>query len=132
MPKSVVTHVPVTKAAPAGTAGISSAATIFGSIAVSTQIPMRPDGSVELGDIRQQSRQVLGNLSSVLQSAGTGLGNLMHLTIYLTDINDRAGFNEVYEELIPQPYPARCALQVSSLARENMKVEITAIAAIPQ
>ncbi|MCP8999854.1 RidA family protein [Pseudarthrobacter sp. RMG13] len=110
---------------------LASAVTIFNSIAVSTQIPRKPDGSVELGDIREQSRQVLENLQTALARAGTSLSNVLQLTIYLTDMSERTGFNEVYEEFFPRPYPSRCAVEVSSLARTGMKVEVTAMAAIP-
>jgi reactive intermediate/imine deaminase len=110
---------------------LASAVTIFNSIAISTQIPRKADRSVELGDIRAQSRQVLENLQTALSRAGTGLSNVLHLTIYLTDMSERSVFNEVYEEFFRRPYPSRCAVEVSSLARKGMNVEVTAMAAIP-
>jgi 2-iminobutanoate/2-iminopropanoate deaminase len=128
MTTTAVNHLP---ASHDPSTSLASAVTVFNSIAVSTQIPRKPDGSVELGDIREQSRQVLENLQTALARAGTDLSNVLQLTIYLTDMSERTGFNEVYEQFFPRPYPSRCAVEVSSLARTGMKVEVTAMAAIP-
>ncbi|MCY1393361.1 reactive intermediate/imine deaminase [compost metagenome] len=53
----------------------------------------------------------------------------MHLTIYLTDMADRAAFNEVYKRYFAKPWPVRAAVGVASLAVEGMRVEVTAMAA---
>ena len=50
-----------------------------------TQIPSRPDGSIDLGDIESQSRQTLDNLRTVLEANGSELSDVAHLAIYLTD-----------------------------------------------
>ncbi|MFG2628623.1 RidA family protein [Streptomyces sp. NPDC048473] len=61
--------------------------------------------------------------------ANSDLSRLLHLTIYLTDIEDRGIFDEVYAEVVPRPYPARCCVAVAALAIEGMRVEVTALAA---
>ncbi|XLE11095.1 RidA family protein [Streptomyces sp. Pv4-95] len=94
-----------------------------------TQIPDRDDSSIDLGDIRQQTRQTLTNLADSLSRAHGDLSRLLHLTIHLTDIEDRDAFNEVYAEVVSRPYPVRCCVAVAALAVEGMRVEVTALAA---
>ncbi|MER8103373.1 RidA family protein [Kitasatospora sp. NPDC094016] len=108
---------------------LSADATGFGGLVCTTQIPDREDGSIELGDMREQTRQTLTNLANALRRANSDLSRLLHLTIYLTDIEDRGIFNEVYAEIVPRPYPARCCVAVAALAIEGMRVEVTALAA---
>lgn len=113
-----------------GSPPLYAGAVSFGGLVFTTQIPDRADGSIELGDMRRQCEQLFANLSTQLETAGSSIARLLHLTIYLTDMADRAGFNEVYVERVGQPVPVRCAVEVSALAIEGMKVEVTAIAAV--
>ncbi|WP_315808994.1 RidA family protein [Pseudomonas sp. C9-3] len=108
---------------------ISSDVAGFGGLLVSTQIPTLEDGSLELGDIKAQSEATLRSLQLALEKAGSGLDHVLHLTIYLTSMGDRAAFNEVYCSFFAKPYPVRAAVGISELAVEGMKVEVTAIAA---
>lgn len=108
---------------------ISSDVAGFGGLLVSTQIPTREDGSLELGDITAQSECTLRSLQIALEKAGSGLDHVLHLTIYLTSMADRPAFNEVYTRFFGKPYPVRAAVGVSELAIDGMKVEVTAIAA---
>ena len=108
---------------------LSSEVASFGDLLVTTHIPVKPDGSIELGDIKAQSECTLSSLKLALESAGSSMSHVMHLTIYLTDMSDRAGFNEVYKAMFTKPYPVRCAVGASALAIEGMRVEVTAIAA---
>lgn len=108
---------------------ISSDTTGLGNLLFTTHIPLRADGSIETGDIRTQSIATLESLKNSLEKAGSSLADVMHLTIYLTDINERPAFNEVYCSYFRKPYPVRCAVGVAALADPDMKVEVTAIAA---
>lgn len=108
---------------------ISSDVIGFNGILVSTQIPVRADGSLELGDVTAQSECTLQALKVALERAGSSMGRVMHLTIYLTDMADRAAFNEVYKRFFAKPWPVRAAVGVASLAVEGMRVEVTAMAA---
>ena len=110
---------------------ISSDVVGFNGILVSTQIPTRADGSLELGDITLQSECTLQALKVALEKAGSAMDRVMHLTIYLTDMADRAAFNEVYKRFFakPWPWPVRAAVGVAALAVEGMRVEVTAMAA---
>ena len=107
---------------------ISSDVSGIGNLLVTTQIPLRPDGSIELGDITAQSECTLASLRASLEKAGSRLEDVLHLTIYLTDMADRPGFNDVYCRFFKKPYPVRCAVGISALAIEGMRVEVTAMA----
>lgn len=108
---------------------ISSDVAGFGGLLVSTQIPTREDGSLELGGIVEQSECTLRALKSALERAGSSMERVLHLTIYLTDMADRAAFNEVYQHFFAKPWPVRAAVGVAALAVEGMRVEVTALAA---
>ncbi|ROL62654.1 reactive intermediate/imine deaminase [Pseudomonas protegens] len=108
---------------------ISSDVAAFNGILVSTQIPTRADGSLELGDITLQSECTLQALKVALERAGSSMDRVMHLTIYLTDMADRAAFNQVYQRFFVKPWPVRAAVGVAALAVEGMRVEVTAMAA---
>ncbi|RMW19377.1 Endoribonuclease L-PSP [Pseudomonas syringae pv. tagetis] len=108
---------------------ISSDVADFNGVLVSTQIPTRPDGSLELGGITEQSECTLRALKDALERAGSSMDRVMHLTIYLTDMADRAAFNDVYKRFFRQPWPVRAAVGVAALAVEGMRVEVTAMAA---
>jgi enamine deaminase RidA (YjgF/YER057c/UK114 family) len=64
-----------------------------------------------------------------LESSGSTMYRVMHLTIYLTDMADRAAFNEVYKRFFAKPWPVRAAVGVATLAVDGMRVEVTAMAA---
>lgn len=124
---SALRHVPVH--GDDGTELSSDATILPNGLLTTTQIPSRPDGSIDLGDIESQSRQTLDNLRTVLEANGSGMNDVAHLTIYLTDIaTDRSGFNVVYQETFGHPLPVRCAVGVAALAVEGMRVEVTALA----
>ena len=109
---------------------LASRAVVAGGLVYATVIPRRDDGSIETGNVNDQTEQIFANLDAVLTQAGSSLVRLVHLTIYLTDIADREAFNQVYERAVPRPFPSRCAVEVSALAVEGMKVEVTAIGAV--
>ena len=108
---------------------ISSDTAGLGNLLVTTHIPLKADGSLETGDIRTQSIATLESLKNSLEKAGSSLADVIHLTIYLTDINERPAFNEVYCSYFKKPYPVRCAVGVAALADPEMRVEVTAMAA---
>ena len=108
---------------------ISSDVAEYNGILVSTQIPVRADGSLELGDITTQCECTLQALKVALERAGSSMDRVLHLTIYLTDMADRAAFNEVYQRFFSKPWPVRAAVGVAALAFEGMRVEVTAMAA---
>ncbi len=108
---------------------ISSDVAGVGGLLVSTQVPTRADGSLALGGITEQSECTLQALKVALEKAGSSMDRVLHLTIYLTDMADRAAFNDVYRQFFAPPWPVRAAVGVAALAVEGMRVEVTAMAA---
>jgi len=95
---------------------------------VAGQIPIDPrSGQVIQGDIKAQTRQVLTNLQAILSEAGLHLGNVVKTTVFLKDMNEFAGMNEVYADFFNNEPPARSTIEVARLPRD-VKVEIEAIA----
>ena len=66
------------------------------------------------------------NLRAVAQAAGGGLGDVVKLTVYLTDLGNFARLNEIMATYFTEPYPARAAVGVASLPRGAL-VEVDAV-----
>jgi enamine deaminase RidA (YjgF/YER057c/UK114 family) len=79
--------------------------------------------------IREQTRQALRNLELCLEAAGCGLGDVLKVTAFLADLNDRSGYNEVYAGAFEPPYPARTTVQAG--LPDGLLVEIEAIVCRP-
>lgn len=88
-----------------------------------------PDGSVPPG-IAEQVRVVLDNLDAVLTPVGSGLGSLLHLTVYLRDLETFNTYNRAYlTRMAGLPLPPRTTVQVAGF-RGPKCIEITALAAV--
>jgi 2-iminobutanoate/2-iminopropanoate deaminase len=95
---------------------------------VSGQLALQPDHAEIVGDsIEEQTEQVLANLRAILEAAGSGLDRLIKTTVYLADLGDFAGMNEVYARHVGEVPPARATIEVSALP-SGAKVEIEAVA----
>lgn len=95
---------------------------------VSGQVPVDPaTGALVDGDIGVQTRQVLQNLTSVLEPSGLTLSHVVRTTVFLADMNDFAAMNEIYKTFFVEPYPARSTVQAARLPRDA-RIEIDAIA----
>lgn len=116
-----------TDKAPAAIGPYSQAVNLGEMVFTSGQIALRPDGTLNDGDITEQTRQVLTNLSEVLAAADTGLNRVVKTTIFLADMEDFKAVNEVYAEFFTSHKPARSTVAVKTLPL-NVKVEIEAIA----
>lgn len=116
-----------TQDAPAAIGPYSQAITAGDFVFCSGQIPLRPDGTLNEGDVAEQTRQVLTNLVAVLRAAGSSLDNVLKTTVFLHDMNDFAAMNSVYSEFFTAQPPARSTIQVARLPRD-VRVEIEAIA----
>jgi 2-iminobutanoate/2-iminopropanoate deaminase len=86
-------------------------------------------GDFAAPDVAGQTRQALSNLGAVLEAAGSGLDRLVKVTVFLADIGDFNAFNEVYADVVPEPYPARSTFAVKDLPRAG-RVEIEAIGTV--
>ena len=78
------------------------------------------------GGIQGQTRQVLTNLKAVLEAAGSGMDRVVKTTVFLSDINNFAGMNEVYATFFGDTPPARSTVQV--VLPLGALVEIEAVA----
>ena len=119
-----------TEAAPAPFQGApySQAIVANGFVFVSGQLALRPDHAEIVGEtIQDQTEQVLANLRAILEAAGSGLDRLVKATVYLADLDDFAGMNEVYAQHVGEQPPARATIEVAALP-SGARVEIEAIA----
>ena len=82
-------------------------------------------------DVVAQTRQVFANLEAVLAAGGATLGDVVKVTVFLTDIGERAAVNEVRAERFGPARPASTLVEVSKLAVEGARVEIEAVALVP-
>lgn len=83
-------------------------------------------------DIRVQTRAVIENVRDVLHSAGSSLDDLVEVTTYLVNMNDFAGYNEVYGEYFDYDGPARTTVAVHQLPHPHLLIEIRAVAYKPE
>jgi 2-aminomuconate deaminase len=82
-------------------------------------------------DIRLQTRAVIENIRDILQSAGAGLQDLVEICTYLVNMNDFAGYNEVYGEFFGYDGPARTTVAVHQLPHPHLLIEMKATAYKP-
>lgn len=119
-----------TDSAPAAIGTYSQAIQSGSLVFLSGQIPLDPSTmEIVAGDFEARVRRVFENLSAVAEAAGATLGQIVKLTIYLTDLDNFATVNSVMAEFFDQPYPARAALGVASLPM-GADVEAEAILAL--
>ena len=130
MPKEVIR----TELAPRPRGGYSQAWTVTGAklIFLSGQVSVDMDGNpIGVRDVAIQTRTALDNLKRVLDSAGANLRDVIKLNIYVTNmIEYREKALEIRQEYFPQDFPASTLVEVKSLARPELMVEIEAIAAV--
>jgi 2-aminomuconate deaminase len=88
-------------------------------------------GSTSL-DIRVQTRAVIENVRDILRTAGAGLEDVVEITTYLVNMNDFAGYNEVYGEYFGYEGPARTTVAVHQLPHPHLLIEIRAVAYKPR
>ena len=119
-----------TESAPAPFQGApySQAIKANGFVFVSGQLALQP-GHKELvaGGIAEQTEQVLANLAAILEAAGSSLAQLVKTTVFLQNLGDFAGMNEVYARHVGDSPPARSTVEVAKLPSGAL-VEIEAVA----
>ncbi|RME27388.1 MAG: RidA family protein [Candidatus Zixiibacteriota bacterium] len=121
-----------TDSAPAAIGPYSQAVAAEGGTMIfcSGQIALDPKTNELVGGTAaEQCRQVMKNLSAVLEAAGAGFQDVVKTTIYLADMNDFAAVNEAYAEYFSTDPPARATVEVSRLPKD-VKVEIDVIAVV--
>ncbi|MHB8641305.1 MAG: Rid family detoxifying hydrolase [Gaiellaceae bacterium] len=116
--------------APFQGAPYSQAIRIGELVFVSGQLALKP-GAHELsgGTIQEQTEQIFSNLGAILAAAGTRLDKLVKTTVFLADLGDFQGMNEVYARHVGAKPPARSTVEVAALPSGAL-VEIEAVASL--
>jgi 2-iminobutanoate/2-iminopropanoate deaminase len=92
------------------------------------QIPIEPPtGNLVSGDIKVQTERVLENVKIILEDQGLSFANVVKSTVFLTNLADFAGMNEVYAKYFTADFPARSTIQVAALPKGAI-VEIEVVA----
>jgi len=95
---------------------------------IAGQVAIDPkNGQLVVGDIKVQTRQVVTNILAILSKGGSSPEQVVKTTVFLKDMDDFAGMNEVYAEFFNKNPPARSTVEVSHLPRDA-RVEIDVIA----
>ena len=124
MPKQVIS----TDQAPQAVGAYSQGIIAGGFVFTAGQVPLVPGtSSLREGGIEAQTRQVMDNISGVLDAAGSSLEQVVKTTVYLADINDFAAFNAVYGSYFAESPPARTTIQAGALPIGAL-IEIEAVA----
>jgi 2-iminobutanoate/2-iminopropanoate deaminase len=92
------------------------------------QIPIDPkDGNLIVGDIKAQTERVLENVKAILEDQKLAFASVVKSTVFMTNLADFAGMNEVYARYFTENFPARSTVQVAALPK-GASVEIEVIA----
>lgn len=120
-----------TNAAPAAVGPYSQAvaAPVGKMVFLSGQIGLVPETGVMVSDsFEPQVRQAFANMQAVIAAAGGRLENIVKLTLFLTDLKQFPVANSIMAELLPEPYPARSTIGVSSLPKDaQFEIEATLV-----
>ena len=115
--------------APAAIGPYSQAVEANGTLYISGQLPINPNiGKIEATEVIAQTEQVFTNINAILSEAGYSFADVVKSTVFLSDIADFAGMNEVYKKYYQSECPARSAFAVRALPLGAL-VEIETIAA---
>ncbi len=96
---------------------------------LSGQTPLNPDtGKLAEGSIGKQTEQCFGNLGAVLEAGGLTFDDVVKVNVFLTDMDDFTGMNEVYAGYFRKPFPARTTIGVASLPLgASVEIEMVAL-----
>ncbi len=117
MPNRIVIQTPD---APAAIGTYSQAIRVDDTVYLSGQIGLDPGTMQMVNGIDDQIHRVFQNLRAVTSAAGSSLGDMVKLNVYLTDLAHFSKVNEIMAAYFRQPYPARAAIGVASLPRDAL------------
>ncbi|MBD3238737.1 MAG: reactive intermediate/imine deaminase [Candidatus Moranbacteria bacterium] len=123
MPKKIIQ----TSKAPKAIGPYSQAVLANGFVFLSGQIGLKPDGNLTTGGVKEQTQQIMKNLSAILSQVGLNFNNLVKTTIFLTDLANFDSVNQIYGQYFPKQPPARSTVEVKALPKGAL-IEIQAIA----
>ncbi len=116
--------------APAALGHYSQAVVHGGLVFVAGQLPLVPGQSTHLvGTIEEQTEQVLRNIGAVLAAAGSSLGSVLQMTVYVSDLSLWGRVNATYARVMGDHRPARAVVPVNGL-HHGYQIEVQAIAAV--
>ena len=115
-----------TNKAPEALGPYSHAMVVNNLVFTSGQIPLDTEGNIVSEDVKEQTKQVLENLSVVLEEAGSDLNSVVKATIFISDMDEFQQINEVYGSYFSEHQPARSCVQVARLPKD-VKVEIEVV-----
>ena len=108
----------------------NQAVSIGNLIYTAGQVPLDQQGQMVSGGIKEQTEQAIQNLIAVLTHGGSSLEKVVKVTVFLKDLNDFAGMNEVYAKYFKaETAPARTTVQVARIPKDSL-VEIEVVAHI--
>ncbi len=116
-----------TEKAPKAVGPYSQAIETDNLIFVSGQLPINPRTGEMAKRVEEQTKQAIENISSILESVGLSLDNVVKTTVFMTDLTKFNNMNEVYAQYFKTNPPARAAFEVKALPK-NADVEIEAVA----
>jgi 2-iminobutanoate/2-iminopropanoate deaminase len=123
---------PVTSANLPTPVGPYSPGMIFGNLVfVSGQAGREPGTGRLAPDVEGQTEQVLKNIATILEAAGSGLPHVLRCGVFLVDMKEFPKMNDVYARAFGSHRPARTTVEVSALPGDGLRVEIDAVAYIP-
>jgi 2-iminobutanoate/2-iminopropanoate deaminase len=97
---------------------------------VSGIIAIDESGRLVSDDVVEQARRVFMNICAVLDAAGATFADVVKVTLFLTNVDDRARINPVRQEVFGETRPASTLVEVSRLAVPGAKIEVEAIAVL--
>jgi reactive intermediate/imine deaminase len=99
---------------------------------VSGVVPVDRAGHLVGGDdVVAQARQVFSNLGAVLAAGGATFADVVKVTVFLTDVDDRARINVVRQEAFGEARPASTLVEIAALAIPGARIEVEAVAVVP-
>src|SRR5687768_4870776 len=105
---------------------------VFGNLVfVSGQAGRNPATGTLADDVSAQTEQVLKNIATILEAAGSSLQHVLRCGVFLVDMKEFPKMNEVYARAFGSHRPARTTVEVSGLPGDGLRVEIDAVAVIP-
>ena len=119
----------VAEKAPAALGPYSAAISVGEFVYCSGQTPIVPEtGELAEGCVGCQTKQVLKNVTAVLEAAGLTLADVVKTTVFLTDMADFAKMNTAYAEFFAEPFPARSTVAVAGLPKAaSVEIEVVAV-----
>lgn len=103
-----------------------------GLLFVSGIVPVDAAGRLVGGDdVVAQARQVFANMADVLATAGCSFADVVKVTVFLTDVNDRPLVNPVRQEVFGETRPASTLVEISALVIPGARIEVEAVAVLP-